>query len=335
MGDNSSESGLSFILNILQGSWETKTISVAVDIGIFTKVAAGADSVEKLSQETGIDQRVLGLLVNACGSLGLLKVKGSTVRNSSAAAEFLVAGKEGYLGDFVTLVGTDYYDAWRGFKDVVVTGKPIRDDRIVKLSNPRYAELHLKAMQGMTRKHAEELAGVLGLSGKKNVLDVGGGHGMYSVAIGKKNPGIRVTIFDSPFSCDMVKKYLDEQKARNVDTMGGDFILGSIPEGSDVIMLSHVLHTMDPPGCEALLRKVFDALPKGGVVVVNEFRLDNGGASPRFSSLFALNVFMLSNGGALYTDTQISEWITNVGFRGAKLLKTSCEFLVSLAATKM
>lgn len=316
---------------MLQGSWEAKALSVAVELDMFTMVSKGTNTVEKLAQETEADQRALGMLVNACRASGLLVGKDDSLRNSPEAERYLVSGKEGFVGDFIVLVGSEYYDIWRSLKEVVVTGRPVREDRKVRLSNPRYAEHYLNAMRGITHEHSQGLAKSLDLEGKRAVLDVGGGHGTYSVAIGKANPMAKVTIFDSPYSCERVKPYLDQQGAKNVKTEGGDFVMGGIPRGSDVVMLSHVLQSMDPPRCEALLTKAFDALPKGGMIVINEFRLDGA----VFSGLMAINSFMLSDGGSLYPVSLITEWLENVGFTGVKLLKTTRELIVSLTAKKV
>lgn len=79
---------------------------------------------------------------------------------------------------------------------------------------------------------------------------------------------------------------------------------------------------------------MYEALPRGGAVVVNEFLLEGGGASPVFSSLFALNAFMFSDGGSLHTRDEISDWLTDVGFEGVKAIKTS-DFIISLAAKRV
>jgi hypothetical protein len=50
--------------------------------------------------------------------------------------------------------------------------------------------------------------------------------------------------------------------------------------------------------------------------------LGRGGASPVFSSLFAINAFMLSNRGSLYTQDRMTEWLRSAGFEDVKSIKT-------------
>jgi 3-hydroxy-5-methyl-1-naphthoate 3-O-methyltransferase len=323
---------MSQILSISVGAWETKVLSECIDIGLFTKISEGHDSVDKISQETGIDVNVLGMLVKACGTMGLIDATRPKLVLKKPAGDLLVKGKEGYLGDFIMMLGGEYYDVWRSFKDVVMTGKPVRDDRMARMSNPRHGELHLRAMAGLTAGHASEVADRIRLAGKKSLLEIGGGIGTYSSMIAGKNPGISVTVFDSPFACDAARRAISSTGAKNVDTKAGDYFMEPIPKGSDAIMLSYVLHNHPPMKCESLLGKIYDALPAGGVIIVNEFR--TGKNAPGFCALMELNAFMMSDGGSLYNPDKISEWLSNVGFHEVKLLKTSSEFLVSVSAVK-
>ena len=326
------ESGLTNMLSVCQGAWETKLLSVALELELFTRISRGADTVESVSQESGIDVRLLQMMVNACRAIGLVRGKGGKLRNSPDAELFLVREKSGYIGDFVVMVGRDYYDIWRSFKEVMVTGKPVRDDQMVRLSNPRYAEAYIKAMDGISREPARVLAGELDLSKGKSMLEIGGGMGAYSAEMVKRS-SIKATIFDSPFCCEFAERGIRSAGIKNVSTQGGDFEKGTIPKGHDIIMLTHVLQSIAPQKCEALLRKVHDSLPSGGVVVVNEFLLEGDGILPVFSSLFTLNAFMLSNGGMLHSRDELSEWLTNAGFSEIKPIKTS-PIIISLRAVK-
>ena len=325
---------LSDIASITQGSWNTKVITMAVEIELFTKVSSRCNTPEKVSEECGLDLRIVQMLINALAGLRLLVKKNGVYVNSEAAERYLVKGKDCYVGDFVTLLGEEYYDVWRGFSNVIATGKPVRDDRRVRLSDPRYGEKYIKAMHEISMTHATSVAKRFDFKGMKSLLEVGGGHGTYSVLIAKENPGIKATVFESPFACVFVKEHASASGARGVSAQEGDFVLGNLPKGHDVVMLTHVLGGLPPEKCEAVLGKAYDALPKGGAVMVNEFKLESNLSRPSFSSMFSLNAFMLSNGGALYPYEQISEWLGNVGFTGVKVFNSDCEFIITLTATK-
>ena len=324
---------LSDTTTVLQGALATKVLTTAVELDLFTRIARGARTPEAISEEAGINLALLDRLLKACASLGLMKAGRAGYSNSVSSTRYLSKESDYYIGDFVILVGKDYYDVWRSLSDVVATGKPIREDRTVRLSDPRYGERYIKAMHGISVCHASEIANKLSLKGRKSMLEVGGAHGTYSVLMAKKHPGMMATVFDSPFACRFAEKHATEQGTR-VRCEGGDFVLGNLPKGHDVVMLTHVLQDLPPQKCEALLRKAYDSLPKGGLLMINEFRLEKDGMTPAFSSLFSLNALMLSDGGTLYPYSEIMEWAGNIGFRDIKVLKSGCELIVTLTALK-
>lgn len=321
------------VLSLCQGAWETKLLSVALELELFTRISKGATDVEKISKESGIDIKLLQMMVNSFRAIGLIQEKAGKFSNSPEAERYLVKSSGEYMGDFAIIIGRDYYDIWKSFKEVMITGKPVRDDRVVRLSDPRYAEVHMKAMSDLSKQPAKALANQAGLAGKKSLLEVGGGLGTYSIAMKRKNPSLKAVIFDSPFCCDFAERNISSQGMKGITTQGGDHEKGTIPSGHDVIMLTHVLQSIKPQKCEALLRKVHDSLPKGGVVIVNEFLLEKEGSSPLFSTLFAFNAFMLSDGGSLHSMEEIKGWMENVGFRSVKAIKTS-PVIISLIAER-
>jgi 2-polyprenyl-3-methyl-5-hydroxy-6-metoxy-1,4-benzoquinol methylase len=319
------------LLSLCQGAWEIKTLSVALETELFSRISRGAGTIDKISQESGIDLRMLTMLTNACIGIGLLTETKGVLKNSRDAELYLVKQKKSYIGDFILLVGEEYYDVWRSLKEVVMTGRPVRDDRMVRLTKPGYAEGYIKAMQQISLPAAQGLARFMPL-GKKKLLEVGGGAGAFSAVLSGK--GLESTIYDSPFACDIVDRYIREKAVKHVSTLAGDFEKGAIPTGYDVVMLTHVLHGLAPEKCEALLTRIHESLPKGGVVIVNDFLLEKSGASPVFSSLLTMNAFMLSNGGSLHTAEQMKEWITNAGFAEANAIKTS-ELIISLIGKRV
>lgn len=320
------------VLGMCQGAWETKLLASAVELDIFSRIAKGAKTPDQISEECGVDARLLGMMVNACEAMGLVSRKADKLYLSPEAKRLLVRESPDYMGGFIAMAGGEYYDAWRGFRETVITGRPVRNDRMLMMSNPGYAGAHLRAMEALTAGAARTLSTKAGLRAK-SLLEIGGGTGNYSFALARSVRGMKAVIFDSPFACEQAKKRIEKGGLKGVSVRPGDAEKGELPKGHDAMMLSHVLQWMPPERCEAMLRRVCDALPKGGTVLVNEFLLEKGGTSPAFSSLLAFNAFMLSDGGGLHHRESIEEWLTNAGFSGVKAIKAS-PIIVTLKAAK-
>ncbi|HDD72580.1 MAG TPA: hypothetical protein ENG00_00650, partial [Candidatus Aenigmarchaeota archaeon] len=157
------------IVGILSGIWSAKAVSVACDIGVFTALSEGAKDIEELARELNVNQSGLKMLLNVCVSLGLLKKTGDRYENTEESETFLVIGKETYLGDFITLIGEDYYELCRGLKDGIITGRPVRNAWDFRLVDMNYARRFTKAMIGVSSGAAEVLLQNIDLSGISSI----------------------------------------------------------------------------------------------------------------------------------------------------------------------
>jgi precorrin-6B methylase 2 len=102
----------------------------------------------------------------------------------------------------------------------------------------------------------------------KRLLDVGGGHGLYSIAFTAINPELEATVFDRPNITPVTCKYIDEYAANRVHVVSGDFYTDSIGEHYDAIFSSFNQSCSDPK----LVPKLVDALNPTGDLVLRRFR---------------------------------------------------------------
>ena len=88
-----------------------------------------------------------------------------------------------------------------------------------------------------------------------------------------------------------------------------------IAAGNDVVLLSGVLHRESPDACRALLKKAFESLSEGGLVVVSDVFFDNQAKdSPLFATLFALTMLLSSEHGSAHAKTEMAAWMSDAGF---------------------
>jgi 16S rRNA G1207 methylase RsmC len=122
---------------------------------------------------------------------------------------------------------------------------------------------------------AETLAARLDLSRHCAVLDVGGGSGVMSIALAKKNPHLRACILDIAPVCEIAAR--NARRAgltRRIRTLAGD-IREALPEGYDVVLLCDIGAVP-----EQLLENAFRSLPAGGLVVLVDRFLSDDGTRP-------------------------------------------------------
>lgn len=90
-----------------------------------------------------------------------------------------------------------------------------------------------------------------------------------------------------------------------IDFVAGDFLAGPLPDGFDVAWFSHILHGEWPNGCGRLLANAVDALEPDGLLLVQEFILDENRDSPLFPALFSLNMLLGTPEGQVYSGPEL------------------------------
>jgi SAM-dependent methyltransferase len=171
-------------------------------------------------------------------------------------------------------------------------------------------------MDAAGRYWAECLARSVDFSRRRLLLDVGGGSGVYSIAIARRHPALRAIVFDLPPVLEVARERIRGAglEAR-VSTAAGDFFADPWPEGADAVLFSSVLHDWSPETCRRLLRKAADALPRGGLLVVREMFADDEGPGPLYAAMSSVTM-LLETEGENYPWRAYESWLEAAGFGG-------------------
>lgn len=304
------------IREIAQGLWESRILSAAYELEIFTKISQGYNTVGKLASVLKIEKRPAEMLANACVALGILTKEKNRYHNTPLSEQFLVKGKPSYYGDFLFMFGGDWsYQDWGKLTEAILENKPMGQVIKERAKDLKKAKIFTKAMHNNALSPARALAKKVDFSSFKRLLDLGGGSGAYGIVLVKKYPNLRVTVFELPKVCRLADKFIKEARAEDrIETKIGDFFKDELPEGFDVVLLSQILHSFGPAKNQQLLKKVYQILPKRGMVIVNDFLLDEQKTGPKWATLFALNMLLQSKKGNSYTEAEIKSWLRETGF---------------------
>lgn len=78
--------------------------------------------------------------------------------------------------------------------------------------------------------------------------------------------------------------------------------------------MGHILHDWDLAQKRMLLAKAFDALPKGGALIVYDALIDDDRRENSFGLLMSLNMLIETKGGFDYTGADCQGWMREAGF---------------------
>jgi hypothetical protein len=119
-------------MRIAFGFAPAQALASALDLRLFTHVAAGHVTAESLQCVTGASRRGLRLILEAMVGLGLLTrhgIAGKTRYDLKAeASAYLVEGRPGYHGDLICLHLRRLEEHWTGLTERVRSGAPVLDE---------------------------------------------------------------------------------------------------------------------------------------------------------------------------------------------------------------
>lgn len=128
------------------------------------------------------------------------------------------------------------------------------------------------------------------------LLDVGGGDGSFLVAAGRLATGLQLKLFDLPAVAGIAReRFAAEGLDRRVTVHEGSFLTDPVPQGADVISLIRVVHDHDDDAVLILLRRVREALPDDGVLVIGE-PMAKQSAGDGVAAYFALYLHAMGSG---------------------------------------
>ncbi|MCX5796216.1 MAG: methyltransferase [Elusimicrobia bacterium] len=307
---------LGALLDISRGFMASRVLLTGYELGVFTALGRGPRSSAQVARAVKADPRATDRLLSALCCLGLLRKKGGCFCNMPTAARFLVRGRQDYLAGLGHTV--DLWDTWSTLTAAVRAGRSVLKDPPARRAR-RFFVPFIAAMHERAVLQAKSVVASLPLAGVRQVLDVGGGSGAYALAFARARPALRATVFDLPQVAPLTRGYIKKAGlSGRVGVRVGDYDRDALPRGNDLVFLSAIIHSCSPAGTRKLFQKCARALNPGGLIVVQEFVVDEGRTAPAFSVLFALNMLVATPGGDAYTESEIGSWLRAAGFRAIK-----------------
>jgi O-methyltransferase domain len=177
----------------------------------------------------------------------------------------------------------------------------------------------LSAMSGVSAGAAQAIAGKFPWRDYKTFMDLGSAQGMVPATVARAHPHLTGIGFDLPPVKPVFEEFVAQRGVEDrVRFQAGNFFEDPLPK-VDVIVMGHILHDWDLAQKKALLGKAFDALPKGGAVVVYDAIIDDDRRENAFGLMMSLNMLIETPGGFDYTGADCQAWMREVGFSETRL----------------
>jgi len=298
--------------------WKSCTIHAGVKLDVFTVLGDQYLASRQVAEAIGGDERAVAMLLNALTAMGLIEKSDDRFHNTEAARTFLSKDSPQYLGYIITH-HHHLVESWSHLDRAVYTGVPVRSR--TSQGDEEWRKNFLLGMFNLAMGIAPHVAREVDLSGRRHILDLGGGPGTYGIHFCLENPQLKGTVYDLPTTKPFAQKTIEQfGLSDRMVFLAGDYVEGEITGRYDVAWLSHILHGEGQEICEQIIRKVVEVLEPGGLILVHDFFLNNTMDGPLFPTLFSLNMLLGTSAGQAYSEGQIISTLSKAGVKEIRRL---------------
>lgn len=319
------------ILEVGMAFWPAKVLLSAVEIGLFTILAAGSLTGAELRTALKLHPRADPDFFDTLVALRFLERDGdgpeARYRNTGEAALFLDRSSPQYVGGILEMANARLYRFWGDLTEGLRTGQP--QNEIKHSGASMFAELYrvperleqfMNAMSGISKGNFQALAEQFDFSRYRTLCDVGGATGQLSMAVARRHPQMRCVSADLPAVVPIAERHVAAAGlADRVAATALDFFAEPLPK-ADVITMGLILHDWNLEKKMHLIRAAYEALPPGGAFIVVENLIDDARRENAFGLMMSLNMLIEFGDAFDFTGADFSRWCREVGFSRTEII---------------
>ncbi len=301
----------------LAGALAYQALSVAAELDLFRALHQKPMTPTDLAAHLEIHERGARTLLQALEATGYVEERNGSYNNSAGTKKWLVGD------DSIDITSAAYYwsaaitDLWPQAAGVIRTGRRAYNFYDWVEARPDLSA----AFQRLNLTGAElvgnVIAGKLDLpASASRLLDVGGGHGMFSVILCQHYPNLKAKVLDSAAALTTAREIVAQHELSDrIELFEGDLWQVQWGQDYDCILLFNLLHHFDLDTNKKMLKVAARALKPGGCVAILD-QIEgkvNGAAAKAFVRLTALQYYLFAD-GRVYSIGEIRGLLTECGF---------------------
>jgi len=283
------------------------------ELDIFTNIDDSGTTSKEISKKLHLDEHACERLMNALVSLDFLTKQRQLFFNSRESFLFLSKKSPEYLGGLMH--SNHLWNTWNNLTQVVKTGNSAHPSEINERGED-WLFPFITAMHERAKKQAPQQLANIDMKGVRSILDIGGGSGAYSMEFVSNKPEIEATVFDLPNVVPITKEFLKKEGfSDRIKTHAGDYTTDDLPKGFDLLFLSAILHSNSLGINQDLIKKCFISLNQNGIIVIQDWIMNNERTQPVSGAIFAINMLVGTEAGDCFTEFEVTEMLNAAGFK--------------------
>ncbi|KIE57914.1 SAM-dependent methyltransferase [Methylacidiphilum kamchatkense Kam1] len=292
-------------------------LKTAFQLHIFKILNNHKMTLREIANITGASLRGLSFFLDGLTALGLLEKDKESYQLSSLSKELLVEESQDYIGDF--LQDSFLNEDWKMLTEAVLKGGPPEGVETQSKAEEFFPKL-IRFLHILHRnpavKAAQAIIGEATSSHTLEVLDIGCGSAVWSLAIALANKQTKVTAVDFPKVLAYTQAYVQRHGMED----RYEFLAGNIEEieypqkNFNLVIFGHILHSEGENKSRRLFKKIAKIIDTDGRIAILEFLPNRQRTEPIEAVLFGLRMLVNTKEGGIYSAEEYEEWLREVGF---------------------
>jgi hypothetical protein len=318
---------------ITSGLRASQALYVAAELTVADHLAERPMNDQELASRTGSDPAALRRVMRALCTLDVFAESKTGYFSLGSAGNLLRSDVSGsFRAAVLQLVGDVRWRCWSDLLGTVRTGVGAAE-RVLGMelfdfysAHPEVAEIHHKAMRGISSAQTTAVVGAMDFSQSGVVVDVGGGTGELLAAILVAHPGLSGVLFDLPHVVAHALDVLNDNGVTDrVQVVGGTFF-DDVPSNGKTYLMKTILHDWDDARATKILKNCRRAMSVTDRLLIIERELPGFGSHNRETEVFFLDLEMLvmTPGGRERTRKEFDNLLSDTGFKLERTISTAC-----------
>lgn len=289
-----------------------RLVMVATKLGVFDAVGAEERTAGEVAERCGTDPAATGKLMFALAGAGYLVETDGGYRASPVTRKWLLGESPKSLADKL-LMQFHEWDWMERAEDYVRTGSPLELHTMLEGDEWRAYQRGMRAMVGAFADEAVRRMPVP--NGAREMLDIGGSHGLYSVELCRRHDGLRAVVLDLPEAVEQAAPLLAEEgMGDRVVHRAGDALSDDLgEEAHDFVLVAQLVHHFTDEQNRALAGRIARALrPGGAYAIVDAFRARSAKRAGQIPALLEF-YFALTSESGTWSPEEMTSWARDAG----------------------
>ena len=297
-----------------------RLVMVGTKLGVFEALKDGPLAPARVAERCQTDARGTEKLLFALAGAGYVEARDGGYGLTRVARKWLLAESPNSLVDKLLLQFHEW-DWMERAEDYVRTGDPMELHTVISADEwPTYQ----RGMRALAGTSAAEVARRLPVpKGARDMLDIGGSHGYYSVALCRRHDGLRAVVLDLPDAIEHAAPILAaEGMGERVTHRVGDALRDDLGEDAyDVVLIAQLVHHFSDEQNRELAVRVARALRPGGVyAILDAFRSPSAKDAGQAGALLDF-YFALTSQSGTWSPEEMAVWQRAAGLEPRRPIK--------------